>query len=86
MNVFARLMPIPMPGLFELLIIAAILLVIVGVIVAVVVIPLVVSKKGGSGVAGNPNLFPCPDCGRFVSRQAPNCPHCGRALTPQDQS
>ncbi len=80
MNVFAFF---SMPGPLELLIIAAILLVIGGVIVAVVVIPLVVSKKGGSGAAGNPNLFPCPDCGNWVSRQAPNCPKCGRALTAQ---
>lgn len=28
----------------------------------------------------NPNLAPCPDCGRLVSRQATNCPQCGRPL------
>jgi len=26
------------------------------------------------------NLMPCPDCGRPVSRFAPNCIHCGRPL------
>jgi hypothetical protein len=24
------------------------------------------------------NLYPCPDCGRMVSRSAPTCPQCGR--------
>jgi hypothetical protein len=28
-----------------------------------------------------PNLFPCPDCKRWVSRLAIQCPHCGRPLT-----
>ncbi len=74
------------PGPLELLIIAAILAVIVGAIVAVVVILLAVSKKGRSGAAGNPNLFPCPDCGHWVSRQAPSCPQCGRALAPEDRA
>lgn len=26
----------------------------------------------------NPNLYPCPDCGHMVSRQAEACPQCGR--------
>lgn len=26
----------------------------------------------------NPNLFPCPDCGRACSTSAPHCPQCGR--------
>ena len=74
------------PGPMELLIVGAILLVIVGVIAAAVVIPLVVSKRNRSDAAGNPNLFPCPDCGNWVSREAPGCPQCGRALTPEDQA
>ena len=28
-----------------------------------------------------PNLEPCPDCGRAVSRSALFCPHCGRPST-----
>jgi len=28
------------------------------------------------------SLFPCPDCGRNVSRLATTCPQCGRPLTP----
>ena len=74
-----------MPGPIELLILGLLCLGVVVVVVVAVVIPLVVSKKGGSGPAANPNLFPCPDCGNWVSRQAPNCPKCGRALIPQDQ-
>jgi len=27
-----------------------------------------------------PNLFPCPDCGQQVSRNATACPNCGRVL------
>lgn len=53
--------------------------------VVVVVVVLATSKKAGSGGAANPNLYPCPDCGHLVSRQAPTCPQCGRALTPQEQ-
>ncbi len=41
------------------------------------------SKKARSERARNPNLTPCPDCGRYVSRIAPDCPQCGRPLTPQ---
>ncbi len=33
-------------------------------------------------VASNPNLIDCPDCGKSVSRQAKQCPHCGRPLGP----
>lgn len=79
MNVFAFFGPGPL----ELLILGLVCLAVVGVIVAAVAIPLLVSKKGGSGAAVNPNLFPCPDCGNWVSRQAPNCPKCGRTLTGQ---
>ena len=59
-----------------------------GVLAAVVVIVVVLaaSQKARSGGAANPNLYPCPDCGHFVSRQAPTCPQCGRALTPEQQS
>lgn len=33
-------------------------------------------------LAANPNLFPCPDCGRACSRAAAACPQCGRPFTP----
>jgi hypothetical protein len=33
----------------------------------------------------NPNLFPCPDCGRQVSRLAKSCPNCGRPLAADGQ-
>jgi len=56
------------------------------VAVVIVVFALAQSKRVGENPAQNPNLVPCPDCGRFVSRLAPNCPQCGRPLTPQDDS
>jgi hypothetical protein len=28
----------------------------------------------------NGSLYPCPDCGRHVSRLAVTCPQCGRPL------
>ena len=36
--------------------------------------------RGAPVVASNPNLTDCPDCGKSVSRQAKQCPHCGRPL------
>ncbi len=47
-----------------------------------VAILLLLSRKARSNLAQNPNLMPCADCGRYVSRVAPNCPQCGRPLTP----
>lgn len=38
---------------------------------------LLVSRSGGSNQASNPNLAPCPDCGRAISVRALVCPHCG---------
>ena len=29
-------------------------------------------------LVANPNLFPCPDCGRSCSKSAAACPQCGR--------
>ena len=48
-----------------------------------VAVLLLISRKARSERARNPNLTPCPDCGRYVSRVAPNCPQCGRPITPQ---
>jgi hypothetical protein len=58
-----------------------------GVLAAIVVLVVVLSmlRKGRGGAAINPNLYPCPDCGRLVSRQAPDCPQCGRPLTGEGQ-
>ena len=34
----------------------------------------------------NPNLFPCPKCGHYISRPAVACPKCGRPVTlPPEQ-
>lgn len=68
---------IGMPGPLELIIIVAVL--------AAIVAAVVIAVRAGSGGArpmDNPNLYPCPDCGRMVSRQAPTCPQCGRPLSP----
>lgn len=72
-----------MPGIFELLIIVGTLgLLVVGVVVVVVVVLTTSKRKGGSA---NPNLFPCPDCGRHVSRLA-KCPNCGRPFASEGQN
>jgi hypothetical protein len=34
-------------------------------------------RLSSSRHAGNPNLHPCPDCGRQISVRATTCPHCG---------
>ncbi len=48
---------------------------------AVVVVAILVNKgQRSSNARSNPNLAPCPDCGRLVSRQAVSCPQCGRPL------
>ena len=74
---------IGMPGPLEMLIIGAVCLGIPLVAVAIVLFALAQSKRAGQSGAQNANLAPCPDCGRLVSRLAPNCPQCGRPLTPQ---
>lgn len=73
-------------GAFSLLHIL-ILLVIAGLFIGVpvLIVLLCVSsnrKKEGTGErdANNPNLTPCPDCRKYVSRLAANCPNCGRPL------
>jgi hypothetical protein len=57
------------------LIIAAVLLLMIGGPLAVALIVFLVFRpKAGE------NLYPCPDCGRMVSRQAVTCPKCGSPL------
>jgi hypothetical protein len=34
-------------------------------------------RHSGRSQPGNPNLQPCPDCGRLISIRATTCPHCG---------
>jgi hypothetical protein len=75
MNLFAFFSPGPMEIVLGLLCLGSL------VAMVVLVVVLATSQKGRGGAAANPNLYPCPDCGRFVSRQAPSCPHCGRPLT-----
>ncbi len=68
-----------MPGLMELIIIGVMLAVAVVVVVALVVALARSRKTSGT----NPNLKPCPDCGRFVSLRATTCPQCGCPLQTQ---
>ena len=71
-------------GWVEILVILAIVgLMAVGGVIAVVVIVAATKKKGDSA---NPNLFPCPDCGRHVSRLAKSCPNCGRPFSSEGQN
>jgi hypothetical protein len=70
-------------GPLELLIVLAVLGLLVGGVVVVVVVILAASKKKDG--PANPNLFPCPDCGRRVSRLAKSCPNCGRPLASEGQ-
>lgn len=62
------------PGILEILIILGILgAVAVGVILVIVS----ATRRTGGAPSDNPNLRPCPDCGRSVSIRATTCPHCG---------
>lgn len=71
-------------GWIELLIVLGILGLVVGGVVVVVVVIVTTSKRQGG--SANPNLFPCPDCGRHVSRLAAFCPNCGRPLASKTQN
>ena len=71
-------------GPMELLIVLGVLgLLVVGVVIVVVV---VITTSKQRSTPANPNLFPCPDCGRHVSRLAKSCPNCGRPLASDGQN
>jgi|GEM_PF-2276879 len=72
-----------MPGILELVIILGILGLLAASVVSVIVIVVVASKRQGG--SAKPNLYPCPDCGRYVSRLAVSCPNCGRPLASKGQ-
>jgi hypothetical protein len=56
------------------------------VIPAAIVTVVVATRRGKTeSRPDNPNLLPCPDCGRFVSPLAVACPQCGRPLKPQQE-
>ena len=65
-------------NLFELFIVGGVL----SLMLAAVIVPVVLSLSSASkrAPAPNPNLLPCPDCGRLLSRQAITCPQCGRPM------
>jgi hypothetical protein len=60
---------------FEFLIVGGVALLMVG---GPVVLIIYFARK--QSPAPNPNLTPCPDCGRLLSRQAITCPQCGRPM------
>ncbi len=67
-------MAILMPGPLELLIVFGVVGVgVLGVIFAVVV----GIRTRSASQSSNPNLRPCPDCGRYISIRATTCPQCG---------
>lgn len=62
-------------GMSRILLLALVVLVVVAVAAALAA---VVARSAAA--FRNPNLEPCPDCGRPVSLRAPTCPHCGCPL------
>ena len=74
--------PIALFGInpMELLIVGAVALVVLGgPVIALVILYFALRKKP---MPSNPNLTPCPDCGRLVSHLAASCPQCGRPMNP----
>lgn len=73
--------PIALFGInpMEMLIVVGVSLVMLGgpPVIAAVILYYALRKKP---LPPNPNLSPCPDCGRLVSHQAASCPQCGRPL------
>jgi hypothetical protein len=54
-----------------------------GFALALVTVVVVLSaKRSGGPSTDNPNLRPCPDCGRSISVRAAMCPHCGAPVRP----
>ena len=47
------------------------------VVVAVGVVVVLLAATRRPNYSNNPNLRPCPDCGRFISVRATTCPQCG---------
>ena len=66
-----------------------VLLLILGELVYLVVCFLVAAFSTAWNQDNTPtdtDLFPCPDCGRQVSRQAKSCPNCGRPFSAEGQA
>ena len=57
------------------LLILLVLCVMVAVVVAAVIY--LASRGARPNRQDNPNLRPCPDCGKQISIRATTCPHCG---------
>ena len=61
-----------MPGPMELIIVLGM----IG-LMAIFIVVMIAALRFGSSSRKNPNLAPCPDCGRLISIRATTCPHCG---------
>jgi len=66
-----------MPGPLELIIILGVLGLLVVVVVVVIAVSVSTKRRSDFPSGSNPNLAPCPDCGRLISIRATTCPHCG---------
>ena len=51
-----------------------------GLVALVFAVIKIVRNTTPPAVPPGASLFPCPDCGRQVSRLATTCPQCGRPL------
>ena len=70
-------------GTMEIVVILVVLaLLLVPAVVALVVIVFATKKNSNQP---HPDLFPCPSCGRLISRLATACPQCGRPFAPAGQ-
>jgi hypothetical protein len=68
-------------SLFHILILLVIAGLFIGVPMLIVLLRVSANRKtGGMHDFNNPNLTPCPDCGKYVSRLAVTRPNYGRPL------
>ena len=66
-----------MPGIQEIVVIAILFLLLATPLIVVGIVLYIVKLKSQDKAAQS-NLYPCPDCGKLISRLAESCPHCGR--------
>ncbi len=67
-------------GSFSLIHWLFIVVIMVAIFGPLLLVPFLVTWVAHRKSVKGPNLYPCPDCGRMVSRSATTCPQCGRPL------
>jgi hypothetical protein len=72
-------------GHWELLLLGLLCFIFSPLAIAFFLIPKLTQQKEPP-IVGNPNLAPCPDCGRMISIRAVACPACGRPNEPAKAS